>query len=283
MPSLRLAEEGEDDGELEVYLEPVITSQGVNYFHALVDSLIDSMNIYDAFYTRLYLYRYLSLQDSLRASDSLLNSWWTGLHTTVFERMQKIEVSISETDLFRADSLLNNWEPEDSLETAWKRIYQVYTRLSSDSVFQLTSAEKTDLREIALTCPGSLGNPVYIARSLLVVLDTFTGLSVCEWDFYVNQDSLSDDSTGASPSFAELKVYPNPADISVTLEHTFDPGNGYSIEVIDLLGNTVYSYNYEESELDVEWETSSQIQGMYYVFLYREGVLLDYKLLSVIH
>jgi hypothetical protein len=282
-PVLRLSEEGEDDGELEVYPEPIITSQGVNYFHSLVDSLIDSMSIYDAFYTRLYLYRYLSLQDSLRASDSLLNTWWEGLQTTVFERMQGIEVSISETDLFRADSLLNNWEPEDSLETAWKRIYQVYTRLSSDSVFQLNSVEKADLRAIALTCPGSLGNPVYIARSLLMVLDTFTGISVCEWDVYMNQDSLSGDSTGGSPSFAELKVYPNPADISVTLEHTFDPGEGYSIEVINLLGNMVYSYNYEESELEVEWDTSSQIQGMYYVFLYREGVLLDYKLLSILH
>lgn len=78
-------------------------------------------------------------------------------------------------------------------------------------------------------------------------------------------------------------VYPNPADESVTIEHLLPGDEGYAFRVINALGQTELEVNLEEGVIEHEWETAFLQQGLYYVFLYKNGFLLDYKLLSIIH
>lgn len=79
------------------------------------------------------------------------------------------------------------------------------------------------------------------------------------------------------------KVYPNPADQFVNLEHTLSAGAGYVFRVINALGHEMLYQELEENENIYQWDTSSIQQGMYYVFLYKDGLLMEYKLLSVLH
>lgn len=80
-----------------------------------------------------------------------------------------------------------------------------------------------------------------------------------------------------------LKVYPNPADQFVKLEHMFSADEGYVFRVINSLGHEMLNIQLEENEDIYECDTSSIQQGMYYVFLYKDGLILEYKLLSVLH
>lgn len=79
------------------------------------------------------------------------------------------------------------------------------------------------------------------------------------------------------------KVYPNPADQLVNLEHTHSSGEGYAFRVINALGHEMLYQELEENEFIYPWDTSSLQQGIYYVFLYKDGLLIEYKLLSVLH
>lgn len=80
-----------------------------------------------------------------------------------------------------------------------------------------------------------------------------------------------------------LQVYPNPADTYVTLEHTLSPEAGYAFRVIDAMGYEQLYYELHDTEILYEWNVQHLIQGVYYVFLYKEGVITDYKLLSILH
>ena len=148
----------------------------------------------------------------------------------------------------------------------------------------LIESEKDILRNIASQCPDTLGVPVFLARSLLIVLDTFSQLSPCEISRLseVDADSLDQDTSGGGGG-EFLKVYPNPADQLVNLEHTLSAGTGYAFRVINALGHEMLYQELEENENIYQWDTSSIQQGMYYVFLYKDGLLMEYKLLSVLH
>lgn len=91
-------------------------------------------------------------------------------------------------------------------------------------------------------------------------------------------DALEPERSGVG-----FMVYPNPADEQVTIEHFLPEDEGYSFQVINALGQTELEVDLEEGVFEYEWETKFLQQGLYYVFLYKDGLLLDYKLLSVLH
>lgn len=85
-----------------------------------------------------------------------------------------------------------------------------------------------------------------------------------------------------SPSIAS-NYQPNPGDQLVTLEHLLPQGEGYVFQVVNALGQEELWIDLEEGDELYEWDTSGLQQGLYYVFLYKEGLLVEYKLLSILH
>lgn len=94
---------------------------------------------------------------------------------------------------------------------------------------------------------------------------------------------LLGDGLGLEISGVGIKVYPNPGDQLVTLEHLLPQGEGYAFRVVNALGQEELWIDLEEGDELHEWDTSSLQQGLYYVFLYQDGLLIEYKLLSILH
>jgi len=281
----RISSEEEDDGSLEEFPETAISDTWVSQMHGILDTLMDSIDSpIQKYFLELNLYRYLENQDSLRQADTVLQNWFIHPDREGLETLRAIEMYLAEGVYDSAEDVLNFWNPGTEYELAYKTLYEVTARLGLDSVNVLTSAEIEALREIAFHCPDSIGTPVHLARSLLLVLDTFSGISECEYAGlqFANPDSLISDSSG-SGSGNILIVYPNPADELVTIEHLLPEDEGYSFCVINALGQTELEVNLEEGVFEYEWETKFSQQGLYYVFLYKNGLLLDYKLLSILH
>jgi hypothetical protein len=97
-------------------------------------------------------------------------------------------------------------------------------------------------------------------------------------------DSLETDSIPQTPEQETiLIVYPNPADTEVTFEHDAEGTEGYHIVVTNTMGNIIHTAEFPVSDREITWNTTAVIQGAYYVLLYHEDELIDYKLLSIIH
>lgn len=281
----RTSEEEEDDGTLEEFPEYTVSDTWVSQMHGILDTLMDSLDSpIQKYYLELNLFRYLDRQDSLLLTDTLLASWFLHSDRNKLVTLREIENYLAYGIYDSALWALNNWNPETQHELAYKTVYSVTARLGTDSINILTASENEQLREIALYCPDSIGTPVHLARSILLVLDTFSGISDCEFANlqFLESDSLNSDSSGFS-SEEVLKVYPNPGDELVTLEHLLPQGTDYAFRVINALGQEELWVELEEGNDLYEWDTKTLQQGLYYVFLYHDGLLKEYKLLSIIH
>lgn len=280
----RVSEE-DDDGSLEEFSEYPLSDTWVSQMHSFIDTFIDSLeNPVQKYYLEMNLYRYLEQQDSLLIADTLLSNWFFDPERVKFIKIGEIEKYLGKGIYDSALWSLNNWNPETDYELAYKSVYSVTARLGTDSVNVLTASENNQLRNIALNCPDSIGPPVHLARSILLVLDTFSGISDCEFANlqFLEPDSLDPSSSGI-PDGEILKVYPNPGDQLVSLEHLLPQGEGYVFRVVNALGQEELWIGLEEGDELFEWDTSGLQQGLYYVFLYNEGLLIEYKLLSIIH
>jgi hypothetical protein len=78
-------------------------------------------------------------------------------------------------------------------------------------------------------------------------------------------------------------VYPNLVDELVTLEHLLPQGGGYAFRVVNALGHEELWEDLVEGDELYEWDTSGLQQGLYYVFLYQDELLVEYRLLSILH
>jgi hypothetical protein len=281
----KTSEEDDDDGTLEDFPIYTVSDTWVRQMHEILDTLMDSLDSpIQKYYLELNLYRYLERQDSLLQVDTLLENWFSNPERETLVKLREIEIYLADGAYDSALLALNIWSPETDYELAYKTVYSVTARLGTDSVNVLTASEDEQLREIALYCPDSIGSPVHLARSILLVLDTFSGLSDCEYASlqFAEPDSLNPDSSSL-PDGEILKVYPNPGDQLVTLEHLLPQGEGYAFRVVNALGQEELWIQLVEGDDLYEWNTSALQQGLYYVFLYQNGFLKDYKLLSILH
>jgi len=112
---------------------------------------------------------------------------------------------------------------------------------------------------------------------ILSVDNVCEGMSTGEYVVDVVTDRVAE-----LTSEAEFEVYPNPGNTNLRFRHG-GQGIGYHIVVTNTMGNIIYTADFPVSEREINWNTTAVVQGAYYVLLYHEDMLVDYKLLSIIH
>ncbi len=254
----------------------------VEYLHLALDSLeSDSLEI-NQHYLKKNLYTWLHKQDSLVQVDSILAAFYDRESGGPFALMESIQQAISNAEYGYARELAENLPTGNAIVLAYKKLLEIQLDLmEANNEEPITQSQIDKLQLIAGECQTEAGNAVLTARAMLLTLGIEPQKPECDLELL---DSLETDSIPQTPEQETiLIVYPNPADTEVTFEHDAEGTEGYHIVVTNTMGNIIHTAEFPVSDREITWNTTAVIQGAYYVLLYHEDELIDYKLLSIIH
>jgi hypothetical protein len=275
------SEEDYEEEPIE-YPEAEVSDALVEYLHQALDSLVhDSLEI-STHYLKKNVFAWLGEQDSLVLADSILGAFYDRESGGVFALMQTIQQAIGNGNYGYASELMENFPQDNEILNAYFKLFELQLNLyTQKDIFPPSESFLDKLQLVAAECQTQSGNAVLTARAMLLTLGIEPVIPECDLELL---DSLESDSVPpAQIPDPLLTVYPNPADTEVTMEHDAEETDGYHIVVTNTMGNIIYTADFPVSEREINWNTTSIIQGAYYVLLYHEDNLVDYKLLSIIH
>jgi hypothetical protein len=117
------------------------------------------------------------------------------------------------TSIAMADGINTGINPGNIVEQTQKSFNSIYCNFKLNNN-TLSTAQITQLQNIAQQCPFTDGASVYQARALLTQYDSTEYYSACEFDGLNNTSSARENVNTAitdNIKFLETKVYPNPA------------------------------------------------------------------------
>jgi hypothetical protein len=167
----------------------------------------------------------------------------------------------------------------DSLHKFVNKCYISYLRSRN-----LSSGILADLRNIAVLCPFTFGDGVYIARGLLNCADTvrFDYANVCETGV-INHKSLEAQSSISENENLKIMLYPNPTKDLITIEYKNTEINGGDItfELFDMMGKKLLESIIKPNQ-NSTLSTDELTQGIYfYKFVYRNKLIENDKLVII--
>ncbi|MGE3823759.1 MAG: T9SS type A sorting domain-containing protein [Bacteroidia bacterium] len=217
----------------------------------------------DSLITAFYDSCFASNMGKLMRANNAMQGWYfvgeMGWYATDEETMEEyldtlenITTSITPEDVLR-DVLLIGFEKyldeETIVDSISYQLNSVLEILFPDSTFEAlevkndaySSGQLEDLEDIAQRCPFEYGPGVYMARAMLSEMDSiayqyrheceYYGEGAGKWDGYE-----SGDTTTIEESQKEIKIYPNPANNSVSIEVTLEEGEKAEIEFWNATG-----------------------------------------------
>jgi len=255
------------------------------YYLVAMDSMDYGYNSeYRRLISRLNLFQKLSLKDSIRTSDSVLNAFYTTANNQAEGSIHKLLSATGNHDVESGFDELDNWNPGNSAEEFWWNWFEIQFRLFAFSTDTLNSGLRDTIISYASSCPDTLGYPVHAARSILfrMGLDSLFTINDCE-NWVYPEEIDSSESSNWNPENALLLIYPNPASVEVAFEHDLEETENIRIKVYDSMGNLKYNTLFTEESRTLTWDTSSEISGMYYVILFQNDEVVESKSLAIIH
>jgi len=172
-----------------------------------------------------------------------------------------------------AGNILSNIADSNYSETNLKVVYSIYQQTWMQGIDEFSPSDSSVLNGIAVQYASDAGEAVYSARVLL-------GLDVDE--FGSNSERDGDPSESTDDPIPAMSLYPNPATDQLTVNTTLVDGQSCTIVITDLQGKVVVSQNVTVSGQMVI-DISNLDNGMYFVQMVVDGVLIETNKLEMIH
>ncbi|OQB63839.1 MAG: hypothetical protein BWX95_00870 [Bacteroidetes bacterium ADurb.Bin141] len=121
-----------------------------------------------------------------------------------------------------------------------KMINEIYLSTVAKDVLEFTNDQIQDLYAIASQCPLAGGQAVYRARSLYALADKntfFNNFTVCEAAGYAMRKAVTPKSK--LPIAGKIKIYPNPASESATLEYNLPGVDEVQLTLMGITGQLI--------------------------------------------
>jgi hypothetical protein len=279
----------EDTSEFQLLETPpfIWNEDRVNFLKVMVsDTFADSLGtVEEAFNFRYAAYVQLAGQDSILSNDSTLQAFWEEADNAGEGRVYRYCNALGIDTTAYAEQLMQQWVPESGIEGFYKTAFGIYRRITQTDSLYLTSTEKEQLESIAELCPNPIGQPVWLSRSILSLFTTNSYVSDCELALaYLDTTESGGANGGDTLSVTdELTVYPNPGDDAITLSH-LPNGNGVSVRILNLYGVSVYEGNFPNNDIEIQWNSSEMIEGLFYALLLDlNGNVLDFSPILIYH
>jgi len=255
---------------------------------------------------QLEIYIVLHEDDSLRNSDTLLTAFYDSCFTSNMGKLMRMNDAFDDADksfgdgdgedyLDTLNAITTSIIPEDALRDVLKimldrqlntalltdsnsyRISAVLYAIFPDSTFEseefkdyrFGSGETSTLESIAAECPYEYGPAVFMARALLSEGDTipYPYRNECEIPYSTGKwEGENPSQQEGDEAQAEIKVYPNPASNSLTVEVPLQEGDKSYIEFWNTTGirTKLYKINSVSSRLNL----SEFAPGVYFYTVY---------------
>ncbi len=206
-------------------------------------------------------------QDSLYAGFFMINEQ---VNIGLFRNFEDM-VAVDSVNF--AGSILNSIADTNLSESNLKVVYSIYQQTWMQGIYEFTPADSAVLYGIAVQHASDAGEGVYSARVLL-------GLDVDEYGASGNRYGNPDESS--VESVQAMSLYPNPATDQLTINTTLVEGQTSTVIITDLQGKIVMSKNVSVSG-HLIIDASTLDNGMYFVQMFVDGVLIETNKLEVIH
>ena len=121
-----------------------------------------------------------------------------------------------------------------------KMINEIYLSTVAKDVLEFTNDQIQDLYAIASQCPLAGGQAVYKARALYALTDKkefFNNFAICEAAGYAMRKAVTTKSK--LPIAGTIKIYPNPASESATLEYNLPGVDEVQLTLMGITGQLI--------------------------------------------
>ena len=258
----------------------VVQTNGHSYLEAAFDTT-------GPWLARKMLYESLYNNDTILAHDSLMHSFYANQDTTDLSVILQSELAnqsltdsatLADTtssggkpsgyaDALSNASYLTNHIPAGNMQAVnYAAMSNIYLETAIAGVDTFTDGQLDTITALAIQCPYTAGDAVYIARALYAQYDNtifFDDLAICTPDSRelrsLRVSYKTTDSTNVTPSDFVL-VYPNPAKNILKVYYSSATSGSMTFELTDLMGQTFISQqvaNMSTIEIDVSHVASS--------------------------
>lgn len=265
----------------------VIKDKVVQNAHVIINDQIDfgANNVNARGLIKHELYKQLRVQPELRTNNPDLASFYDSYSSSTFDKQFLVDSLIITKDSMNTltASIINGTLSQNTdIEQTHTIINQVLINKNLNGHF--TEADFATARTIAPLCPFTHGKAVYQARAILGLVDSITYLNDCEiasLDFIANTGARIMNVENDNAPKPLIGIYPNPANDMVTCFFG-DNSEGYSIEIVNLLGEKQnISINLKGDGI-VEINTHSLVNGTYICKVIQGGVIIQNEKLVIV-
>ncbi len=225
-----------------------------------------------------------SCQDSIQVLDSI---WQQQPQTSIRTARLQQQQGLQRIQQQQAQ-LLNTWNTQQRLqrsilanrnqafntsvlhESHEQQLVQLYLTTLGAGKATLTSQERSQLRQLAATCPQEGGVSVHQARALLSLVEDVNVLDFSCVVTKKNDKLIEEEMTETARQAWAIKLYPNPTQQQLTVESTATLSKGYRVQVYNALGQVVLVPNKQIAPNSLSLEVGQLPAGMYVLQL-RDG------------
>jgi len=169
---------------------------------------------------------------------------------------------VSAADISQAQALLNAVISPNNIEQDLSTVYGIMIAIDTTGTIIPDNSQAVTLRVIAKKCPYNYGPAVWMARALLADVDTNV--------IYSNKcENMTEDASGHNPDETEqnttlpmAKVYPNPANESLSIEVVMAKGETDNICFYNSMGEKVRCI--ELTKTITTMPTTNLAEGIYF-------------------
>jgi hypothetical protein len=164
----------------------------------------------------LSFYKFLFLNDSLRAAEPDLNSYYSGFTGSNYESFMQVEEYLKQKAHSNAKSKLSSITEQNDMERNYVTFYSIYANFleSVADSGSLSSADSLLLVALANACPNIDGASVYQARALYTAIyrDTYNYIDCSESGSKAqNINLVSKDEKSTNIESSKYWLMPNPS------------------------------------------------------------------------
>jgi hypothetical protein len=105
-------------------------------------------------------------------------------------------------------------------------------------------------------------------------------VKACSYNY---KSLLQDGAEFSDVSESVFKVYPNPANTQLTIEHLTEMPGNYKLSLTDVTSRTVQEFSMDLNQDRFEIDLKHHVEGVYFVNLFRDGVLIENKKIIIQH
>jgi hypothetical protein len=168
------------------------------------------------------------------------------------------------------------------IEDNEKKVNEIYLATVAKDVFEFTNDQMQELYAIASQCPLAGGQAVYRARSLYALADKntfFNNFTICEAAGYaMRKPEKTKSKSGAN----QIKIYPNPANESATLEYNLPGVDEARFMILTTTGQQLMNIKLQGGKMTYTFSTTFLRPGVYqYCLIGNNGGVDNGKLIIV--